>query len=441
MEQKTTGKFLSALRKEKGYTQQQVADFLSVSNRAVSKWECDDGYPETTILLAIADLYGVTADEILRGERAENKFSKSTTSRTEEHTKLFLERIHLKFKNLSIISIALGVAAAFLSYIFYYIVDHNLYLANIFLYLIVVSSVIILAVACNNYLTLLKSENAYKNTYNEAVSKVVFFISLEVFLVITAITGTFFEYFLDFIYIVATIFIAIIVALIVNIILNRSLKGKLNPQIEALRNRIVKKTIVSVVIICVLSFILPLPFADVISQIEPYDYDFNAQHEMEDIETRAPIEYNNLKDYFENGRELYRIFYYCIEDGRYEFEGYKLDYVVGKNDDGYYIEESGLLQDNESVFVSFETQEEANDFYKNHTITVNIEKILDYGAKEINFIDDEYRFTYRSQVNLVKDVYDILPGFCLIGGIVCIVILIVNFVTYNKRKHELELKD
>ena len=40
------GAFLAALRKANGYTQQEVADKLNVSNKTVSKWECDDGCPE-----------------------------------------------------------------------------------------------------------------------------------------------------------------------------------------------------------------------------------------------------------------------------------------------------------------------------------------------------------------------------------------------------------
>ncbi len=69
MEKKTMGTFLSALRRAKGMTQQEVADRLLVSNRAVSRWERDDTVPDITLLPAIADLFEVTVDELLRGER------------------------------------------------------------------------------------------------------------------------------------------------------------------------------------------------------------------------------------------------------------------------------------------------------------------------------------------------------------------------------------
>ena len=69
MEKKTMGSFLAALRKAKGMTQQEVADRLNVSNKTVSKWERDEGCPEIMMLPCLAELYSVTVDEILRGER------------------------------------------------------------------------------------------------------------------------------------------------------------------------------------------------------------------------------------------------------------------------------------------------------------------------------------------------------------------------------------
>lgn len=65
----TIGAFLSELRREHGYTQQEIADKLGISNRTLSAWETDKRYPDILLLPALAELYGVTADEILRGER------------------------------------------------------------------------------------------------------------------------------------------------------------------------------------------------------------------------------------------------------------------------------------------------------------------------------------------------------------------------------------
>lgn len=65
----TIGQFLAMLRRESGLTQAEVAEKLGISDRTLSSWERDTRYPDILLLPELADLYGVTADEILRGER------------------------------------------------------------------------------------------------------------------------------------------------------------------------------------------------------------------------------------------------------------------------------------------------------------------------------------------------------------------------------------
>ena len=69
MENNRMGEFLAALRKSKGYTQQEVADTLGVSNKTVSSWETGASCPDISMLPVLAELYGVTCDEIIRGRR------------------------------------------------------------------------------------------------------------------------------------------------------------------------------------------------------------------------------------------------------------------------------------------------------------------------------------------------------------------------------------
>lgn len=63
------GEFLAALRKSKGYTQQEAAELLGVSNKTVSSWETGASCPDISMLPTLAELYGVTCDEIVRGKR------------------------------------------------------------------------------------------------------------------------------------------------------------------------------------------------------------------------------------------------------------------------------------------------------------------------------------------------------------------------------------
>lgn len=70
MDNARTGKLIAELRKEKGYTQQQLADQLNLSNKTISKWESGAGSPDISILTELADVLDVTADELLRGQRS-----------------------------------------------------------------------------------------------------------------------------------------------------------------------------------------------------------------------------------------------------------------------------------------------------------------------------------------------------------------------------------
>ena len=53
MDQIATGKFIRELRKERGMTQQALADMLSISEKTVSKWETGKGMPEIGLMLPL----------------------------------------------------------------------------------------------------------------------------------------------------------------------------------------------------------------------------------------------------------------------------------------------------------------------------------------------------------------------------------------------------
>lgn len=59
---------LIKLRKEKGYSQETLADALGISRQAVSKWERAESSPDTDNLICLAKLYGISLDELLKTE-------------------------------------------------------------------------------------------------------------------------------------------------------------------------------------------------------------------------------------------------------------------------------------------------------------------------------------------------------------------------------------
>ncbi len=114
MEKKTIGKFISALRRVNGMTQKELGDKLFVSDKTVSRWERDECLPELSLIPAIAEIFGITTDELLRGQRNSSENDGSTPSewqkeKGEKQFKMMLHKNEKKFSNLSLISIGLTV--------------------------------------------------------------------------------------------------------------------------------------------------------------------------------------------------------------------------------------------------------------------------------------------------------------------------------------------
>ena len=69
MDMQRIGSFLSQLRKEKGLTQERLGEHLGVSNKTESRWETGTYLPPVEQLQLLSELYGITINEILSGER------------------------------------------------------------------------------------------------------------------------------------------------------------------------------------------------------------------------------------------------------------------------------------------------------------------------------------------------------------------------------------
>ena len=65
----TSGKRIAALRREKGLKQDDLAGMLEVSPQAVSKWENDQTCPDISLLPGLANILGITVDELLSGKQ------------------------------------------------------------------------------------------------------------------------------------------------------------------------------------------------------------------------------------------------------------------------------------------------------------------------------------------------------------------------------------
>ena len=106
MDQIKTGKFIAEMRKEQNLTQRQLADALLISDKTVSKWECGRALPDSSVMLDLCEILGITVNDLLNGEIID------MIERDEKMEKALLEAIKEKEetdKKLFTVEIVLGV--------------------------------------------------------------------------------------------------------------------------------------------------------------------------------------------------------------------------------------------------------------------------------------------------------------------------------------------
>lgn len=80
----TIGVKIQNLRKQKGLSQEQLAEAVGVSRQAVSKWEAEQSVPDIDKIILICDYFGVTTDYILRDEEMSCTETVQSTNKNEE---------------------------------------------------------------------------------------------------------------------------------------------------------------------------------------------------------------------------------------------------------------------------------------------------------------------------------------------------------------------
>lgn len=115
MEKKTMGGFLAALRKANGMTQRELAERLNVSDKSVSRWERDDGAPDLSLIPVIAEIFDVSCDELLRGERkspaqrADGAEAGEMTAKAEKQRQRLLKAARMQYRNQTCIAVGISV--------------------------------------------------------------------------------------------------------------------------------------------------------------------------------------------------------------------------------------------------------------------------------------------------------------------------------------------
>lgn len=115
------GALISARRKRQNMTQKDLSDMLGISNRAVSKWETGEGYPDISTLPALAEILNLSVDELLKGKAEETpSAAEPSVSILDEY---MLESAEKQFENRYLISLSIiifGIISSVLALKLYY---------------------------------------------------------------------------------------------------------------------------------------------------------------------------------------------------------------------------------------------------------------------------------------------------------------------------------
>ena len=103
MKKETFGNMVVVLRKEKGMTQLELAEKMGVTDKAVSKWERDLSFPDVSSIPKLADILGVSVDELMQVK---------VEAKAEPSKKKIDEIVDIAFKG---VALAMGIAVVVLS--------------------------------------------------------------------------------------------------------------------------------------------------------------------------------------------------------------------------------------------------------------------------------------------------------------------------------------
>ena len=197
------GTFIQALRKAKGVTQADVAEYFQISPKTVSKWECGDALPEIPMLKALAEYYEVTVDELLNGEKGKVVENPKVQG---EYVNYIYNKKNKQLTVFFVISVCIQFIAFFMYHILYRVID-DVYIresvARLTYFLIAGLGLVFFGIAI--YL-IINSQNAYDTIQSQKLKRrrniliyfiasftLIFFIQV---IVLTHVTVGIFVYYL-----------------------------------------------------------------------------------------------------------------------------------------------------------------------------------------------------------------------------------------------------
>ena len=450
MEKRTMGSLMSALRKSKGMTQQDVADKLGVSNKAVSKWECDDGYPDISVLPAIAELYGITVDELLRGEiRNEEKEIKPVSiEKSNKQREFLLKNALLKFSNLSIIALVIAT----LSSVLCIAIEQSIYSISIDRYALAAGvSIIVASVAIvielfakNKFLFTISSAQeespeedlgSYYLSLRNYMTAVFSVSSLGIIIGILSAIESSAALLEDGAIIIISILLSIFASLIIFYFCNKAYNKNSDDEKSKIRSAYVrqtaKKALIGTVIIAV-SLFTAIRVIDKANST--HKYKFESEEELTAYmeyreEGKAPL-------FSKDDEKLTAVVFVGIDDYLYLEEVTRSPMASGIVDEEFY---DAKYDDGSSVsYITethrFRTEKEYKDFIENDTVKPDF---LFHSPEILNIRGHRVSYNIQNCTVIYSDgnFSDIVPLVIIFDATVCLVFIAVySVIRYKKFK-------
>ena len=106
MDQEKIGKFIATCRRKQNLTQEELANKLGITAKAVSKWECGKGLPDPSIMLELCNILKITANDLLSGEKVSKK---EYEEKFEENIVNTIDYSNRKVKRIKAICVFIGI--------------------------------------------------------------------------------------------------------------------------------------------------------------------------------------------------------------------------------------------------------------------------------------------------------------------------------------------
>lgn len=414
MDKKSMGTFLTDLRKEKGLTQQEVADNLNMSNKTISKWERDEGYPEITMLPEIAKFYEITTDELLQGKRNESKNIKEIVIEEIKYEKL--DKFMLFSKVLSIIGVGLLALFSFIAKFSGFGLN-GFYLSLVFAIVSLVGTGFVIAKKTK--------ENITKKDF-EANSLTFFLFMVNIFFIAMLGMNSYFGVQLNLTFLLIP---AIFLSIITTFFFRSLLKKKLGLDAVSLQKKKLKKklTLTASVITTLVIVVTIILSVFGVTSIEPNEYTFDfVDSEVYGSYEKGVNEYNKVKRVFTEGVTLYEII--SEEDDSLILN--EIHIISEETPSGYNV----IDRYNAENEIEFDTEKGKTEFIEEFVVYDSGNDILHRMDEQIIFDDVNKRISFIETVEQ-EDFAKLTAGVYVVWATAALSVMYgAMILAYNKKR-------